>query len=219
MVRAYARAVGLDPQEIVGEFLKVFPEADHLDGHVSTPAQQRLRHTGSLGAVHPAAATPDLVAVPAPGLMPTASSAVTRSFPTRGAVMIVAILGTLLASLAWYAGSDAGTRGEPAAQISAPEGADLAHARVGIDVARMDVARRDAAPSDVTRARAEVAPADHGAPPAAAVVQAAPETVAAPEAMPPISAPLAATSGGFVITTNPAGARVTIDGIGWARPR
>jgi cytoskeletal protein RodZ len=215
MVRAYARAVGLDPQEMVAEFLKVFPEADHMDGELATPAQQRGSHKPPLRVVHPLAAARELSGDPVHTSTPAAEAGLAPSTKTRAAIAIVAVLGVLLAALAWYAVSGAQIA-EPVAQASAQERpggvrAELAGrsvappAAVGTDVARTGAALPDSA----------VATATQNPGSAADVRQAAPEGVTTADDEASATRPVTATSSGLVITSNPAGARVTVDGIGW----
>jgi len=210
IVRSYASAIGLDPDDVVKEFMKLFPAHDPNPAPEPAPRPRRVFPPAPLVRVLMQAVR--LRPSSMPRLPVPRMSLNRRALETLGSSALGAVLG---ASVAWVAMDFAPGRAETATQSretaahlttgsihTAQLVADPARATTGAAVNnRFDDPLSDSSAARITPAAANVSLAAVGStgPPVSDATTVAAEAI----------------EGRLRVTTNVPGARVTVNGIGW----
>jgi transcriptional regulator with XRE-family HTH domain len=209
IVRNYASAVGLDPDDVVKEFMKLFPSPDPNPAPEPAPPARRVFLPAPLVRVFMQAVRLRPSSIPR---LPVPRMALTRrALETMGSIVLGAVVG---ASVAWVAMDFAPGRAETATQ-SRETAAHLATGSIHAAQLVVDSARATtgAAVSSRFDDPLSVSPAARITPAAANV------SLAAGSAGRPVSdattVAVESIEGRLRVTSNVPGARVTVNGIGW----
>ena len=214
IVRDYASAIGLDPDDVVKEFLKLFPSPDQNPAPEPAPPARRVAQTAALlRLIAPVQKLPPLrrwsmAHLPMPRMLPNR-----RAWGTVGSVVLGAVLG---ASAAWLVMDVAPGRVDTAPQpneMAALPSASIHPVQLAVDSPRATtgaaVSSRFDEPLSASRP-ARVTPAAVNAGATGAAVR--------PALQDPSDAttqPGAEIEGRLRVSSNVSGARVTVNGIGW----
>jgi cytoskeletal protein RodZ len=212
IVRNYASAIGLDPDDVVKEFIKLFPAQNPNPAPEPAPQPRRVFRPAPLVRVFTQVVSLRPSSIPRLSVPQMALNR--RALETLGSIVLGAVLG---ASVAWVAMDFAQGRADTATQsreTTAPlAGGSIHAAQVVVDAQR---ATTGAAVSSRFDDPLSVSPPARVTPVAANASQlGAAVHPAVQYAVDAATQPAAEIEGRLRVTTNVPGARVTVNGIGW----